>query len=46
MDCLICCNFEDNEGEMFSNINPFSKPHNKVDTVKVGSRKDIEDYEI
>ena len=31
---------------MFSKINPFSKPQSKIDTVKVGSRKDIEDYEI
>ena len=44
-DCLICFKF-DEELDKFPSIDPSKNKTCVVDSVKVGSRKDIEDYEI
>lgn len=53
LDCLLCLNKEEHEDEnqgLMSKINNFignvDEKEYAVDSVKIGSRKDIEDYEI
>ena len=47
LDCLLCFKYEDDHDEkLFANMNPFKKNNDEIDSVKVGSRRDIEDYEI
>jgi hypothetical protein len=49
VDCFVCFKYaEEGTEPLFAKVNPFSKRSSDedLDTVKVGSRRDIEDYEI